>query len=660
MVRDDPGGGGGLFAGIDPALMARMNASIKSGAEVLVSQGGSLKGRFANQYLDTSHLNEIVGIGRWAEQQLPMLSRRQALAVAIDHTPGVHWYDEHATGMYLSPEEAARRGADLARRLDEIDRIDGEGARRLHEIALELDRHKDDPAYTAAFYGRLGGQKTKIIPRFLSQSGSETARGDLEIYSHALGTALVAQYPPAGMDIVRRDLERPSGNRADAWDKGAMLAFAKGAPADFLARVARDNALDEFADDPEQDWRGGGLDAARLGLPEDTVAIFLKVVANSSEASRIALTTMGQPDHGHPLGDNINRFLDYGRAVGTGDEVTEQLGDALASGSGADDEQMGHHSREAAQFAEQVIMVMGHREDPPWNMGHSMAEIAGSYAPEIVAGADVDNDRTEIVPGIDPRFSLSTDDTFGFMKTFAATDEMSQPFDDAMGTLAERMIDAGVDADVKGTGDAPGLQRVMEYLGYAGGLENASRLEVRGSLDDQEQRIRDFMGDLGNIAMNAAPVNPATLGGKILWQVIQFEGGKAIDEWVDGGPSRVDDLNARRQAQSLASSYLIADKLLAHGYPMATPPDDAAANWAGQHGVDPSRARFTDSSGHLLPPDQIAGDRDRLAAYDAWLEANGRGGEHDGAFGQQAESLANSEQGAFDRTSRRYAPDRQG
>jgi hypothetical protein len=58
-------------------------------------------------------------------------------------------------------------------------------------------------------------------------------------------------------------------------------------------------------------------------------------------------------------------------------------------------------------------------------------------------------------------------------------------------------------------------------------------------------------------------------------------------------------------------------------------------------------------------PDQIAGDRDRLAAYDAWLEANGRGGARDDAFGQEAESLANSEQGAFDRTSRRYAPDRQ-
>jgi hypothetical protein len=117
-------------------------------------------------------------------------------------------------------------------------------------------------------------------------------------------------------------------------------------------------------------------------------------------------------------------------------------------------------------------------------MGHSMAEIAGSYAPELVAGSDVDSDRSETVPGIDPMFSPRTDDTFGFMKTFAATGEMSQPFDDAMATLAERMIDTGVDADVRGEGDAPGLRRAMEYLGYAGGLEHASRLEVRGELDD--------------------------------------------------------------------------------------------------------------------------------------------------------------------------------
>jgi hypothetical protein len=37
------------------------------------------------------------------------------------------------------------------------------------------------------------------------------------------------------------------------------------------------------------------------------------VVANSSEASRIALTTMGQPGHGRSLAGNVNLFLDYGR-----------------------------------------------------------------------------------------------------------------------------------------------------------------------------------------------------------------------------------------------------------------------------------------------------------------------------------------------------------
>jgi hypothetical protein len=651
MVRDDPGGGGGSFAGIDPNLMARMNAAISSGAHVLVSQGGSLKARFSGQYLDSGQLSEIVAIGHWAEQQLPMLSRRQALAAAIDHTPGVHWYDEDATGMYLTPEEAARQGADLARRLDDIDEIDGDAGRELHQIALELERHKDDPAYTAALYARLGPQKTKIIPRFLAESGSDTAREDLRVYSQALGTALSAQYPPAGMDAVRGDLERPS-NRPDAWDKGAMLAYAK-APADFLARVARNNALDGFAEDPGQDWRGGGLDAARLGLPEDDVALFLKVVSNSSEASRIALTTMGRPDHGRSLEGNIDLFLDYGRTVGTGDEVTEQLGHALASGSGADDERMGHHSAEAARFAEQVILAMGGRDDPPWNMGRSMAEIAGSYAPELVVGSDPESDRSEVVPGLDPRFSLDTADAFAFMKTFAATDDMARPFDDAMSALAQQMLDAGVAAE--GNGDAPALQRVMSYLGSAGGLEYAAELEVRGDLDERDQRFRDFMGDLANIGLNAAPVNPATIGGKILWQVAQFEGGKLIDDYVDGGESRTDQLEQRRRQASLARTYTIADSLMAHGYPMAAAPDDVAGQWARDHNVDPERARFTDSSGHLLPPGQIAGDSERLAAYDEWMERNGRGGEHEDAFGQKAINLSRTMQGAFTATADRFS-----
>lgn len=49
MVREDPGGGGGSFAGIDPTLMGRMNAAISSGAQVLVDQGGGLKNRLAGQ-----------------------------------------------------------------------------------------------------------------------------------------------------------------------------------------------------------------------------------------------------------------------------------------------------------------------------------------------------------------------------------------------------------------------------------------------------------------------------------------------------------------------------------------------------------------------------------------------------------------------------------
>jgi hypothetical protein len=98
------------------------------------------------QYLDTGQLSEIVAIGQWAERQLPMLARRRALAAAIDHTPGVHWYDEYASGMYLTPDEAARQGADLARRLDGIDEVDEDGARELHQIAQELERHRDDPA----------------------------------------------------------------------------------------------------------------------------------------------------------------------------------------------------------------------------------------------------------------------------------------------------------------------------------------------------------------------------------------------------------------------------------------------------------------------------------------------------------------------------------
>ncbi len=657
VVPAEPGGDGGSIAAIDPQLMAQMNTSIKNGADVLVNQGTSLKGRFEREWLDTAPLTDIVNLGKWAQEQMPMLTRRQTLAAAIDNTPGAHFYDEVGSGMNLTREEAAKQGADLARQFQQLNRTDEEGAKRAHEIALELAKHKDDPAYTSAFYATLGPQRTKLIPIYMTQSGSRTAADDLKIYSHALGTALTAPYPAPGMDKVKSDFEHPSPVRPDAWNKGAMLASAK-VPGNWLGVVARNNALDDFAKNPNQDFRGGGLDAAALGLPDDTAALFLKVASNSPDASRYALTTMGQPDHGRSLDGSIKLFMSYSKSVGTGDEIQENLGYALAAGSGVNDETMGHHSQAAADFARQVIESVGrYSDDVIPLMGHSMAEIAGSWAPEIVAGSDPDNDRTEVVPGINPMFSLDTRDTFAFMKSFAGNDLTGEPFDDAMGILAEQMIDAGVKADMAAGGkDSPGTQRVMAYLGGVGGLEYASRFEVRGNMDEQEKKVRQFFGDLANIGMNVAPINPVTLGGQVLWQVIQFEGGNVIDDWVEGGPTRTDELQNRRREASLASNYVIADKLMQYGYPMTVKPDDSAGQWARANDVDPAKAKFTDANGHLLPPNQIAGDKDKLAAYDAWLEANGRGGDHDDAFGQKTVDLANTREGAFSRNQEQYAP----
>ena len=112
--------------------MAQMNTSIKNGGETLVNQSGNLKNRFSNLFLDTAPLVEIVSIGNWAHDQLPMLTRRQTLAEAIDDTPGAHFYDEYATGMHLSPAQAALQGSDLARQFMELSSTDEEGARRAH------------------------------------------------------------------------------------------------------------------------------------------------------------------------------------------------------------------------------------------------------------------------------------------------------------------------------------------------------------------------------------------------------------------------------------------------------------------------------------------------------------------------------------------------
>jgi hypothetical protein len=200
MVRADPGGGGGGSI-----------AAIKNGGETLVNQGGNLRNRFSNLFLDTAPLAEIVSIGNWAHDQLPMLTRRQTLAAAIDDTPGAHFYDEYATGMYLSPAARTRP----------------EGLR-------------PGQAVHGAQLHRRGGRQARPPDR----AGNRAERA----------------LPGARMDKVSSDFERASSNRPDAWNKGAMLAYAK-VPGNWLGKVARNNALDDFAKDPDQDFRGGGLDA---------------------------------------------------------------------------------------------------------------------------------------------------------------------------------------------------------------------------------------------------------------------------------------------------------------------------------------------------------------------------------------------------------------
>ena len=158
---------------------------------------------------------------------------------------------------------------------------------------------------------------------------------------------------------------------------------------------------------------------------------------------------MGYPDHGHSRRENIESLLDYSRL---NDSVADALGRTLEAGSGVGDETMGSHSAAAGAFAFDTIVTVGHHKGGvEWVMKDSMGQIAASYAPEMLTGSRMDDGLSrgsqihspanfEGIPGVDPEFHLSPTDTYRFLKTFAEEDWMSQPFDQAMGELQQRVL----------------------------------------------------------------------------------------------------------------------------------------------------------------------------------------------------------------------------
>jgi hypothetical protein len=160
--RRDSSEGGAAFSGIDPDKLPGTINSLEADRNRLQATAARFRSRFVRYGIDTRPLDRLLAISHWADDQLPMLRRRQHLAAAIGQ------YSSNRTLVYLPDHEvtpgaanrAAKQGRALAERFEQ-QMSDHDGAVP-EDLFAALAADGADGDFLHGFYAALG-------PRRLSQ-----------------------------------------------------------------------------------------------------------------------------------------------------------------------------------------------------------------------------------------------------------------------------------------------------------------------------------------------------------------------------------------------------------------------------------------------------------------------------------------------------------
>jgi len=404
----------------------------------------------------------------------------------------------------------AQLGIELAQGVLAVDSTDAEGAEQLHRVADALAPYQDDPQVTSSFWATAGPHWADALPDFLAATGSDTARADLEVLSGAFAAALRDTDPPPAFADIAASFQTTPPDPGTAWNRLALLRLGD-PPTAFLEAAARANALDILRDGQAGYWdfRGSWSTAAALDLPADGLALAFEALANDPVAARQAISS------GTGTTDMLNLIYGYARAFGTGDEVADAFGHAIEAGTGANSETMGHHGQAANQFAFDVITASATHHDVPWVIKDSLAAIATSYAPEMLAGSNLYEGGTEASTmakpanwsdfvGLEPQFFLTPQDTYALLRSFGDDDAMSAPFDEAVGGLYESLTGAAARSDAENGTDTD-LPLTCALFGNLAGTEYQAQQDVRGDADAFDQSVRDILATIVTFGLGKIP-----------------------------------------------------------------------------------------------------------------------------------------------------------
>ena len=648
------------FCGIDPDEMGQLATSLRGAADRLTAFSGEFEITLRRHGISTPALREIAHIADWGGTQVSMLHNR------IDLVRNLGSGAPELGGAAVAPAKCTAEpdggggGQGLIRLPDELEGFEfAQGLARMygqdilvkrnselqaaliHEHADEIARLADNPQAAAAFFALLPSKVRDALPSVIAATGSKTAKQDLAAFSKALGAALRAPALVPAFAKVRADMVKPVGGKVAAWNR---LALFKGANAPSKVRVAaaRALALDDFMKNPHQDWRAGSVEGQKYDLPPDLVAMALEVLAGDGTAARDAFATMGGAEVKLSRTEKMKRFLDYAKAVGTGDEVADAFGRVMEAGAGAVEEKPGQHSPAAATFSLDVIKVMSPLGDnPPVLARDSLASIATSYIHELASGARFDKavDRTSgftmpenwiPLPGVTPAFYLSPGDTYRFMKTFVGVEELTGRFDKAAAQFRYETLTAAAKLDAQA--DESRFERVARMLGDLAGLEFKATLDTRGERDATDALIRDITKNTLAFGIDKIPVGEL-LAKKISeavanninegWGLAKAYGvSKILDDWAGSFETRVQAATGARSNFVLRQKYDMAYLLHEAGYPTSDPPAELISKSTGNlKTYDELLAEAKKEAGEGKKWEDAL--RKKLVPYEHWMDGNG-------------------------------------
>ncbi|WP_182897012.1 DUF6571 family protein [Microbispora sp. H10830] len=524
------------FSGIDPGGMREFIDSLARGHGVIRQETDAIRRILASANVSAAGLNPVGEVLAWLETELPKLRRRQAEILASEKVPG--WLPGMGSGLVpldegaiLTASGAQRQGKALAERFaDTTARDYGFPVGKTNDDAFthlvaELNARRNDPDFVAAFFAALGAKGTLGLVEKL-RTGMDHPEKAIDTVSQAFGTAVREGGDVPGFAEVRYELvtgKAPAA--AGAWLRPLPASSAGPRPP---ADVGFAELRDGQATVPEHgerrlgdllrtgefptEWLAAVVSMHALGKKSTVggtdLAGFLNALGNNPKAARTALSTATKEYGSLPKAlSALNGRVEVRGSSLVQPEVQKEedsradaFGRMLASAAGAYDEKDGAHSAEVAQVAFQLIRELPRLDIQEPTRVH-LAEIAGSYATEITEGANLgDANRTQpsafgpvktIIPGLKPAFRLSPKDTYAFVKTFADSPDHIKPFEEGMGDLTNKLVNAAARKD-RGTGNIDNLERTMQALGYVSGMQFTAERKSQAALDvEDQQRIKN-------------------------------------------------------------------------------------------------------------------------------------------------------------------------